>query len=71
MSEPFDVSVSPDEALVLFEWLSELDTSKLNAAEMAAVNALTAALERRLVAPFQPNYQELLAAARSRLTDVG
>jgi hypothetical protein len=68
VSDPVTLIVSEDEALVLFEWLSTLDGSTLDAPERDAVLGLLAALERTLVAPFQPNYGELLMAARARLS---
>jgi hypothetical protein len=67
------IELSEDQALVLFELLSrygEGDARRLvigEAAERNVLWALTAALERQLVPPFQTNYEELLSAARARV----
>jgi hypothetical protein len=65
-----------DEALVLFEWLSRTDelTSDFgdlveDQAEQRALWNLTCLLERVLIEPFQPEYQELVEQARSRFRD--
>jgi hypothetical protein len=67
------VRLTRDEALVLFEWLSRatnedaLHAATIDAAEVIALNALCALLERELVELFDPNYLELVAAARERI----
>jgi len=67
------VTISTDEALVLDALLATLnDRGPLNIthpAELRALWNLHAALEKVLVEPFQPDYDQLLAAARARLTD--
>jgi hypothetical protein len=72
------IELSSDEALVLFDLLahygSEGDGRMLairNAAERNALWALEAALEKNLVAPFEKDYAELLAAARARVEEAG
>jgi hypothetical protein len=67
------VTLTSDEALVLFEWLHRtsdedaLHAVTIDAAEIIALDALCALLERELVEPFDPNYLELVDAARQRL----
>ena len=65
------LALGPDEALVLFEFLARFTHDERLAiehpAEERALWALLGGLERRLVAPLDPRYDELLAAARARL----
>lgn len=68
------VRLSHDEALVLFEWLCRTDelTNDFgdlveDQAEQRALWNLNCLLERVLIEPFQPDYQELVEQARSRL----
>jgi hypothetical protein len=62
-----------DEALVLFEWLSEreddgaLDPLIEHWSEQLVLWRLQGQLEKALVEPFHPEYRELLASARERL----
>lgn len=72
------VELTEDEALVLFEMLarSESDSDERqirleHVAERNALWALHAQLERTLVAPFQRNYDDLLAGARMRVEEAG
>jgi hypothetical protein len=73
-----NIELSIDEVLVLFELLHEYGTSDdgreikvKHAAERNALWALSAELEKNLVAPFRPNYAELLSEARARLEQQG
>lgn len=68
------IDLTDDEALVLFDLLVDYATTDEGrrvvvrvAAERNALWALHAALEKVLVAPFQSDYADQLAAARSRL----
>lgn len=68
------LTLSPDEALVLFEWLHRLEDEDaldqlpgLLRGERAALWALSGALERTLVEPFKPEYRLLVDEARDRL----
>ena len=66
------LTLSADEALVLFDLLAERADadSPLHAPDPAAarvLDALEAALERVLVEPFDAWYPELVARARERL----
>jgi hypothetical protein len=72
------VKLSRDEALVLFEWLSRTeeltnDFGDLveDRAEQVALWNLSCILERVLVEPFSPEYEELVNRARSRLRGDG
>jgi hypothetical protein len=69
MNESVTIALSADEALLLFEWLAKLDVSRTvqDAAAQRVLWAIEATLEKALVAPFAPNYDELLAAARERI----
>lgn len=68
-----EVRLTPDEALVLFEFLSRYsDTDELRVedqAEQRALWNLCCLLEKTLVEPFNPDYAELLQSARNRLRD--
>lgn len=68
MSKAIEIAITSDEALVIFEWLSELGPDGLGDAERVAIDGLISCLERQLTAPLDPNYLDLLAAARARLT---
>jgi len=67
------LDLTSDEALVLYEFLGRLsDFDKLviqHPAEERALEQLHCLLEKELVEPFDPNYQELLRQARDRLRD--
>jgi hypothetical protein len=70
MPEPnVTVSLTQDEALVLFEWLAaeRWDPTIQHPAERRVLWDLEAQLERVLVAPLRPDYGALLAAARQRV----
>jgi integrase len=65
------IELNRDEALVLFDWLGRHEDAHSipgNPAEQTALNGLLAALERTLVEPFQADYNEIVQAARTRLT---
>ncbi|TWU44725.1 hypothetical protein Poly51_59940 [Rubripirellula tenax] len=69
------ITLTDDEALVLFEFLARFtDTDLLGTedqAEQRALWNLHCLLERQIVASFAPNYRELLVAARDALRDDG
>ncbi len=72
------IELTDDEALVLFELLAEYGESDAGrvlgvryAAERNALWALSAHLEKVLVAPLQPDYVGRLKAARQRLEASG
>ena len=68
-----DVRLSPDEALVLFEWLSKRDNDHAldplieHWSEQLVLWTILAQLEKALAEPFDPAYSAILAAARERL----
>jgi hypothetical protein len=70
------VTLTTDEALVLFELLhrwedsGEIDTV-LMPGEQTALWALSGRLESILVEPFEGNYRELVDYARQRLAERG
>jgi hypothetical protein len=72
-SDKLILSLSPDEALVLFDFLSRFsDDDELridDQAEQRVLWDLCCLLERQLVEPFDENYALLLAQARSRVRD--
>ncbi|MPZ57727.1 MAG: hypothetical protein GEU91_14765 [Rhizobiales bacterium] len=71
MSESVEVKLTSDEALVLFEWLAQLDSAvaslDANSAEQKVLWKIEAQLERTLVEPLAPNYELLLKEARRRI----
>ncbi len=71
MSRGIKIELNSDEGLVLFEYLSRFsDTRKLefeDKAEQIALWNLTCLLEKALLEPFKPNYDQLLQEARDRL----
>lgn len=73
MSNPIPVELTEDEALVLFDFLARTNKSDqreiADEAEQRALWNLEAVLEKALVAPLDPDYGELVAAARERLRD--
>jgi hypothetical protein len=73
MGVPVHLELTGDEALVLFDFLQRFDDEGALAirgqAEERVLWNLHCLLQRRVVAIFQPDYRELLAAARDRLRD--
>jgi hypothetical protein len=65
------LSLSHDQALVLFEWLTREDSKGLpseHPAEQSVLWEIEAQLERSLIEPLQADYASSVAAARVRLT---
>ena len=72
MSENVSIQLSHDEALVLFEFFSRFcdddgDFTLRHNAEFIAFMRISAQLDKALVEPFRPEYEQLLSAARDRL----
>ena len=71
--ELIKIELNSDEALVLFEFLSNFtETDELRIEDQAEKRVLwnmCCDLEKILVEPFQENYAELLAAARAKTRD--
>jgi hypothetical protein len=72
------IDLSDEEALVLYDLLACYGTNDQgrnlairNAAERNALWSLQCQLEKKLVAPFRHDYDELLALARQRVEDEG
>jgi hypothetical protein len=68
------IRLSDDEALVLFELLSQWTSDAPQAtahgnAECAVLHGILASLEAQITAPFSADYDDQLAAARGRLSD--
>jgi len=67
------ISLTTDEAVVLFEFLQRFsNTDELNIedqAEQRALWNLCCIFEKHLSIPFEANYTEILRAARDRLRD--
>jgi hypothetical protein len=71
----FRISLTHDQALVLFDWLSREDgKSGLPTEHIAEQNVLweiEAQLERTLLEPLRPDYVASVAAARERIVEEG
>jgi hypothetical protein len=71
MSKNITITLSPDEALVLFEFFARFgDNSEFRLrhnAEFLAFSRISGQLDKALTAPFQPAYPELLKAAQDRV----
>tara|TARA_X000001316_G_C898013_1_gene17248 strand:+ start:69 stop:296 length:228 start_codon:yes stop_codon:yes gene_type:complete len=73
VSDKVEIALSADIALVIFDWLSELESEKheetlMDEATAIALNTLLCELEKVLVEPFSENYGELVERARSNVT---
>jgi hypothetical protein len=73
MSEPVTITLSHDEALVLFDFFARFDESGdftlRNTAEYLAFCRISAQLDKSLAEPLKPDYTALLKAARDRLAE--
>src|SRR5262249_31635227 len=67
----YSLSLSEDEAVVLFEYFSRFDeTDDLSfhhTAEYLALQHLAGQIDQTTAAMFKPNYREILQAARTRI----
>jgi hypothetical protein len=66
------ISLTGDEALVLFEWLARFNKTEgefADQSEQRVLWDLEAQLESALVAPLRPDYNAILAEARDRIRD--
>ena len=68
------ITLNKDEALVLFEFLSrfnENDNKEIfqDQAEEKVLWRIEGQLEKILVEPFMPNYQDIIKEARNRIRD--
>lgn len=67
-----NLTLTTDEALVFFEWLTSFNEAKHefgDQAEQLVLWDLEAMLESALVAPLRPDYRVLVDAARERVRD--
>ena len=74
-SNEITIKLTKDEALVLFELLSRFSENDnkeifLDAAEEKALWVIEEQLEKILVEPFKPNYQDIIQEARNRIREV-
>jgi hypothetical protein len=73
MSDAVTVQLTPDEAIVLFEYFARFQESDewclRNNAEYIAFSRIAATLESTLVAPFQSDYLDQLDRARERVAE--
>ena len=72
LDQPLTLTLAPDEAVVLFEFLSRAERDEQveiqQVAEDVVLTQLLARLEKHLVTPLRADYLDLLAAARDRVT---
>ena len=72
MSNQVTVTLTEDEAVVLFEFFARFSGSgefrMCQNSEFVAFMSLSAQLDKSLAAPLQPTYREQLAAAQGRLS---
>ena len=73
-SNEITIKLRKDEALVLFEFLSrfnENDNKEIfqDQAEEKTLWIIEGQLEKILVEPFMPNYQDIIQEARNRICD--
>lgn len=67
-----NLALTPDEALVLFEWLARFNATENEFADQAEQRVLwdlESMLESALIGPLRPDYTVLLSAARERVRD--
>ena len=73
MGEDIAITLSRDEALVLFEFFARFDASHSftlrHNAEYLAFSRISAQLDKVLVEPLRPNYAELLQSSRERIAE--
>ena len=73
-NDKITIRLDKDEALVLFDFLSRFNSEKHkdifhDQAEEKTLWQIEGQLEKILVEPFMPNYQDILIEARNRLRD--
>jgi hypothetical protein len=68
------LSLTQDQALVLFEWLSREDDRNgiltEHPAEQTVLWAIQGQLEKALIEPLRPGYGDAVSAARERIVSV-
>lgn len=68
------IKLNKDEALVLFEFLSRINDKELkeifeDQAEQKILWILEGQLEKQLVEPFKPDYNDIIREARNKIRD--
>ena len=73
MVDDVTLTLTRDEAIVFFQWLARFNAEEgrrfEDQAEQRVLWDLEASLESMLVEPLKPDYDEILAGARSRVRD--
>ncbi len=73
MAEDVTLNLTRDEAIVFFDWLARFNADEgrqfEDQAEERVLWKLEASLESTLVEPLKLDYDQILAAARSRVRD--
>jgi len=73
-SDETTIKLNKDEALVLFEFLSRINDKELkeifeDQAEQKILWILEGQLEKQLVEPFKPDYNDIIREARNKIRD--
>lgn len=73
-SDETTIKLNKDEALVLFEFLSRINDKELkeifeDQAEQKILWILEGQLQKQLVEPFKPNYNDIIREARNKIRD--
>lgn len=73
-TDEITIKLSKDEALVLFDFLSRINDKELkeifeDQAEQKALWILEGHLEKQLVEPFKPEYEDIISEARNKIRD--
>ena len=66
-SNEVDIKLTRNQALVLFDWLAEMDNDNIEIAAQQVLWRLEGILEESLVEVVQPDYKEKVAAAKAAL----
>jgi hypothetical protein len=75
-NEEITIRFSKEQALVLFEFLSRFNDTEhkeifQDQSEQKVLWLIEGQLEKTLVEPFMPNYQEIVKEARNKMRDEG
>ncbi len=76
MTDPLKINltITKDEALVLFEFLARLNQTKRSnifddQSEQKILWIIEGQLEKQLVEPFRPDYKDIIKEARNKIRD--
>ena len=72
--QKINLTITNDEALVLFEFLARFNNSEHadifeDQAEQKALWILEGQLEKQLIEPFRPDYNDIIKEARNKIRD--